>query len=141
MVHIAGVRHLVDLALTSRRTLTPRLVFLSSLSAAIEYQGPSEIASVGETGGQPLVPESPVDDPEMVVKGQGYGESKYISERIIVKASESAGLRATIIRIGQLSGTSTNGEWPEEYTVIAARTSLMLGVWPNDLPVRSFFIY
>jgi thioester reductase-like protein len=135
-VHIAGVRHLIDLALSSPQAQTPRLVFLSSVAAAGAYQGPSQAVSVGDAAGQVLVPEEPINDPSMPLD-QGYGQSKYVSERVVVAAAEK-GLRATIVRIGQLSGVTTNGAWSlTEHIPIVLRSSIALGMIPDDLPVST----
>lgn len=135
-MHIAGTRHLIDLALGSPRQRCPRLVFLSSLAAAIEYNGPSDVPIIGETGGQVLVPETPIDDFSMVIQDQGYGQSKYVCERIIVNAIPF-GLRATVSRVGQLSGMTTNGQWSKyEYSTILLRAILTTRICPTDMPVR-----
>ena len=66
---------------------------------------------------------------------QGYGQGKYVSERVIVAAVQ-AGLRATVVRVGQLSGVSTTGAWSlSEHVPIMLRSSIALGMIPKDLPV------
>ncbi|KAF8461661.1 hypothetical protein JB92DRAFT_3137078 [Gautieria morchelliformis] len=132
-VHIAGVRHLIDLALSSPQARPPRLTFLSTIAAAAMYNGPSQEPSVGEMAGQVLIPEEPIDDPSIPLD-QGYGQSKYVSERILVNSVE-AGLRTTIVRVGQLSGMTTNGAWsPSEHVPILFKSSLAMGMVPVDLP-------
>ncbi|GJJ13590.1 putative secondary metabolism biosyntheticenzyme [Clathrus columnatus] len=133
-MHIAGVRNLIDLALSSPHRRCPRLVFLSSLAAAIEYRGPSDVPVIGKTIGQILVPERPIDDFSMVIQDQGYGQSKYVCERMIVNAIQF-GLRATVCRVGQLCGMSTNGQWSKhEYSTILLRAILTMRICPNDMP-------
>lgn len=88
-VHIAGVRHLIDIALSSPKVQRPRLVFLSSISAVANYRG-------GDT-----VPEERMDDASNA--DLGYGLSKLAGEKLVEVACEKAGLNATIIRIGQIS--------------------------------------
>ena len=128
-MHIAGVRHLVDLALSSPQSCPPRLVFLSSIAAVGAYRGPH-----GKEVEQIIVPEEPIEDSSIPLD-QGYGQSKYVSEQLIVKAGQ-AGLPATIIRVGQLSGETTNGAWNvNEYVPILFRSSIALGMIPSDLPV------
>ena len=129
-VHVAGVRHLIDLALSSPQAQTPRIIFLSSVAAVGRYCGPSPTT----THGGVIVPEEAIDDPSIPLE-QGYGQSKYVGERILVNATE-AGLRATIVRIGQLSGVTTNGAWTlSEYIPMLLRSSMALGIAPDDLPV------
>ncbi|KAF8525682.1 male sterility protein-domain-containing protein [Gautieria morchelliformis] len=132
-VHIAGVRHLIDLALASPHARPPRLTFLSTIAAAAMYQGPSQEPSVGESAGHVLVPEESIDDPSIPLH-QGYGQGKYVSERILVNGVD-AGLRTTIVRVGQLSGTTTNGAWSSsEHVPILFKSSVALGMVPVDLP-------
>jgi thioester reductase-like protein len=134
-VHVAGVRHLIDLALSSPHAQPPRFTFLSSIAAAAMYPGPTQEPSIGERDGQMLVPEVPIDDPSIPLD-QGYGQSKYVSERVLVNAV-NAGLRVTITRVGQMSGVTTNGAWPTtEHVPIMIKSSLALGMVPSDLPVR-----
>ncbi|KAF8492941.1 male sterility protein-domain-containing protein [Gautieria morchelliformis] len=132
-VHIAGVRHLIDLALASPHARPPRLTFLSTVAAAARYQGPSREPSVGESAGHVLVPEEPIDDPSIPLH-QGYGQGKYVIERILVNGVD-AGLRTTIVRVGQLSGMTTNGAWSSsEHVPILFKSSVALGMVPVDLP-------
>jgi len=120
-VHIAGVRHLIDLALSSPRSRSPRFVFLSTISTVGNYQG---------TGS---VPEAPVEDETWATLG--YGHSKLVSERISAAASKKSGLDATVVRIGQISGASGTGAWARsEYNPILFRSCFGLGMVPNDLP-------
>ena len=88
-VHIAGVRHLIDLALSSPREWSPHFVFLSTISTVAKH-----------TGADP-VPEHPIIDESLAAFG--YGLSKLVGERIVEAASEKAGLNASIVRIGQIS--------------------------------------
>lgn len=88
-VHVAGVRHLIDLALSSPRDICPRLTFLSSVAAVSRYCEAEK------------VPEVPLADPSL--PKTGYGFSKFVGERIVANAVEAAGLNGTVIRIGQIS--------------------------------------
>ena len=135
-VHVAGVRHLIDLALSSPQRHTPRLIFLSSIAAVGTYRGPPQRVSQGNEAGETIVPEEPINDPSIPLD-QGYGQSKYVSERVIVNATQ-AGLHATIVRVGQLSGVTTNGAWnTSENVPILFRSSIALGMIPNNLPVST----
>ncbi|KIJ26116.1 hypothetical protein M422DRAFT_272858 [Sphaerobolus stellatus SS14] len=132
--HIAGVRHLISLALSSPQAQPPRLSFVSTIGASMAYQGPSQIPEIGDQNNETIIPEIPIDDPSIAMP-IGYGESKYISERILVNAARGAGLRTTVIRVGQLSGMSTNGEWAiNEVGMIIIRTSMAIGIYPDRLP-------
>ncbi|KIJ26120.1 hypothetical protein M422DRAFT_192618 [Sphaerobolus stellatus SS14] len=134
--HIAGVRHLISLALSSPQAQPPRLSFVSTIGASMAYQGPSQIPEIGDQNNETIIPEIPIDDPSIAMP-IGYGESKYVSERILVNAAREAGLRTTVVRVGQLSGMSTNGEWAiNEAGMIFMRTSMAIGIYPDGLPVR-----
>lgn len=54
------------------------------------------------------VPEVPVE-PESAV-GNGYGESKWVSEKILAVAGSETALRPVVVRIGQVTG-GVNGCW------------------------------
>ncbi|KAI0795718.1 hypothetical protein C8Q75DRAFT_711913 [Abortiporus biennis] len=98
---IQGVRKLVDFAISSPYTEMPSITFSSS------------IASVGSPNTTPgFAKEEYILDPH-VPAGSGYGESKWVAERILAVASERTGLRTTTVRIGQLSGDKT-GYWNEK---------------------------
>ncbi|KAF8513996.1 male sterility protein-domain-containing protein, partial [Hysterangium stoloniferum] len=131
-MYIAGLRHLIDLALSSPQAKSPRLVFISSIAAAARYKGPFEEPTVGTAVGQCLVPEAPIDDPNITLPGHGYGMSKYVAERILVNAA-GTGLRATISRVGVLSGTLDGGAWArQESAPLLFRTILMTGMCPDE---------
>lgn len=85
--HILGVRHLIDLALSSGSK--KHLIFISSIAV---------VAGNKLTTG---APEGPAEDDSHAL--MGYGQAKLVGERIIERAAENCGLRAIIIRIGQIS--------------------------------------
>ncbi|KAF7972023.1 hypothetical protein HWV62_19235 [Athelia sp. TMB] len=122
--HIAGVRHLADLAMGSARYPCPRLVFVSSIAACAQ-------AAPGS-----VIPEEFVDLPPPAAGG--YGQSKYAAEKLLIALQKQGGLNVSIIRAGQLSGASTNGAWAaSEYMPVIFKTSHALELFPSDLrPVR-----
>ena len=124
-VHVAGVRHLINLCLSSPKRESPRFVFISSVAATGGYS----------VDGSP-VPEAPVVDP-CAPLDQGYAQSKFIGERIVALAVERGGLQATVIRVGQLSGATESGVWNiNEHVPILIRSSIEIGMLPEDFPVR-----
>ncbi|TFY79278.1 hypothetical protein EWM64_g4730 [Hericium alpestre] len=119
--HFAGVRGLINLSLSSYRSFPPSFIFISSIGATSGYPG--------------AVPETPLDDPTVVIGQTGYSQSKYVAERIIDKAALDAGLPAFIIRCGQLSGSTVNGAWnPQEFIPILLRSSFETGTIPESFP-------
>ncbi|KAJ4475452.1 male sterility protein-domain-containing protein [Lentinula lateritia] len=114
---VRGMRNLIDLARSSRRASSLRFLFTSSIGSAQSWDsrlmGP--------------YPEEVILDPKYAVGG-GYGESKYISERILAKS----GLHASSFRIGQISGGKPNGAWAmSDWFPMIIKSSLALGVLPD----------
>ena len=95
----------VNLAvLSAQSVLKPPIMFLSSIGAVMNYA--STISS------NSTVPESIIDDPSAPA-ATGYGESKYIAEKLLAYATQKLGLQACIIpRLGQITGaTCSLGRW------------------------------
>lgn len=120
--HIRGVRRFVDFSLASR------------YNAHIHF-----VSSIGTVGGWTpqmgsLVPEVPMEDSSVVLP-QGYGESKYISERICLEASRKSCVPTTVYRVGQIAGpTTSSGQWnPHEWLPTIISTSKAMGKVPNQL--------
>jgi thioester reductase-like protein len=120
--HVGGVRNLIDLAKSSKRTPLPRFAFSSSIGAVSNYPKSS-------------IPERAFYDPG-VTNTTGYGEAKYVSEMLIDSASRTFHLPASIIRSGQLSGSTVNGYWSRtEFIPRLFASSLSLGIFPDTMPV------
>ncbi|KAF2873104.1 hypothetical protein BDV95DRAFT_490710 [Massariosphaeria phaeospora] len=86
-----GVIGLVQFA-----TRSPRRVMLQLVSS---------IASVAGYTKQSVIPESAIADSQAPLS-MGYGQSKYIAERILECASQILGLKTICARVGQISGDS-----------------------------------
>ncbi|KAF9073069.1 hypothetical protein BDP27DRAFT_1289576 [Rhodocollybia butyracea] len=115
LVH--GTRNLIDLACSSYYASSLRFLFTSSIGAAQSWKS----SLMG------LYPETLVLDPKYAVGG-GYGESKYITERILAKS----GLHASSLRIGQITGGNPNGAWAmSDWVPIIIKSSLSLGMLPD----------
>ncbi|KAF9044190.1 hypothetical protein BJ165DRAFT_1479638 [Panaeolus papilionaceus] len=121
--NIAGTRKLLDLARACRHGSSTRFIFTSSISSAASWdqnRGP--------------YPEEVILDAKYSV-GTGYGESKYISERML----SISGIEATSVRIGQISGGQPNGAWPTtEWFPILVKSSVALGVIPSMPRITSW---
>lgn len=75
------------------------------------------------------VPEQHIGDVRVAV-GIGYGESKFISERILQIAAEQTPLRSVAVRVGQLSPPG-DGAWDEDsWLPIQLASSVYLGALP-----------
>ncbi|KAH9941064.1 hypothetical protein B0H21DRAFT_811720 [Amylocystis lapponica] len=75
-----------------------RFLFTSSVSVASNW----DVASGP-------VPEAPLADAAIAV-GLGYAESKFVVEEVLA-AARRAGIEATTLRVGQISGTVASGAW------------------------------
>jgi thioester reductase-like protein len=90
---------------------------------ALEHRtdGPAKEATIG---------------PEVAV-GTGYGESKWVSERLLEVAAAESPLEPTIIRVGQICG-GPNGFWNEkEWVPSLIRSSVHLNCLPSSEQVSS----
>lgn len=68
--------------------------------------------------------------------GNGYAESKWVSEAIITRAAQQTPLRPIIVRLGQLTG-DTNGLWNErEWFPSMVKSALVVKCLPNIDGVR-----
>lgn len=122
--HIRSVRNFIVWARESERH--PRIIFVSSLSSVSRWP-------LYHTGS---VPETPIDD-YRISQHMGYGESKHVAERILQEAAASANVRTSILRVGQIAGsTKPNGTvWNRaEWVPSLIQTSLSLGRVPEALP-------
>ncbi|GAA5860908.1 hypothetical protein JCM8547_003885 [Rhodosporidiobolus lusitaniae] len=96
--HIRGVVNLINLCLSSSRLAA--FYFASSVSAVAAYHGEGD------------VPEEVTDDPNDA-QGMGYARSKWVVEKICQIASETTPVRAVVLRVGQMVGSTLDGRWNE----------------------------
>ncbi|KAF4610030.1 hypothetical protein D9613_010647 [Agrocybe pediades] len=121
--NIQGTRNLVDLARESAFNSSIKVLFTSSISAAYSWD---------TTNG--AYPEEVVLDAKYAV-GNGYGESKYVSERILAES----GVQATSFRIGQITGGQPNGAWAvTDWVPILLKSSIRLGAFPAAVGLSSW---
>ncbi|KAF9072483.1 putative aminoadipate reductase [Rhodocollybia butyracea] len=123
--HVKGSRVLIDLARSSQHSSSMRFLFTSSIGSTQSWNAQT----------QGPYPEHVVMDAKYAVGG-GYGESKYVTERILAKS----GLQATSFRIGQVTGaTAPNGAWATtDWIPIIVKSSLSLGILPDAYGVVSW---
>ena len=125
--YIRSVQSLIVLCATSQ--VGARLAFCSSISSVQDWANfhPSE-----------EVPEAPICNEEFEVSSPlGYGQSKQVSERILVRASMDCSVPVTIFRIGQVAGPTMEegGTWSStEWIPALAKISKALKMMPVDLP-------
>lgn len=123
------IRALVDLIKISTSSEKPsRLFFISSMSAVDESC--PEVTKEGEA------PETLVTEPENAAR-MGYATSKNLSEHLLSFAAERKGLEATVIRVGQIGGSTkvSDPAWNrKEWLPSLVETSASLGCLPKDQP-------
>ncbi|EIW76897.1 acetyl-CoA synthetase-like protein [Coniophora puteana RWD-64-598 SS2] len=126
---VRGARNLINLAHTAKFSGQSRVrfMFASSISAAQAWPwDPRE--------GAGSVPEDVIADGRWAV-GNGYGEGKYVTERILAQS----GLPATSFRIGQMSGGPPRGAWSTtEWFPIIVQSSVSMGLLPDAAGVASW---
>ncbi|KAL7621049.1 hypothetical protein AAE478_008361 [Parahypoxylon ruwenzoriense] len=104
--HFESLRNLLQLALdastiSGNRT---RFIFHSSIAVTANF--------VRVTGRNDPVPETPITDPS-IPSTMGYAQAKWVCERIVEKVSQKHPdkLDSSIIRIGQVVGSTSHGAW------------------------------
>lgn len=98
--HIAGTRRIVDFAEAAR--YKPKILFISSIASVGNWSGKHGNSPVPETIETVLDNTLPLQ--------QGYAESKHVASQILAIASKRLGLRAAVVRAGQLAGPSEEQE-------------------------------
>ncbi|KAL4869522.1 hypothetical protein BDV12DRAFT_185205 [Aspergillus spectabilis] len=116
--NIAGLKNLANLALKSQRPAPATLNFCSSISAVVRS------------------PESVIPEhlPERLEYAQnmGYAQSKLVAEHLCVKAAQATGLRARVLRIGQVIGDSEFGIWnTTEAIPLMIQSAVTIGALPK----------
>ncbi|KAF5318761.1 hypothetical protein D9619_011064 [Psilocybe cf. subviscida] len=121
--NIRGTRRLIDLGRASPYGSDVRFVFTSSVSQAFSWDTRKG-----------TYPEEVLSDARYAV-GMGYGESKYVCERIL----SVCGLRATSLRIGQITGGMPSGAWATtDWVPIMVKSGISLGVLPSQAGTASW---
>jgi thioester reductase-like protein len=125
--YIHSVRAIIDLATTIPSR--PRIVFISSISSVQAWAA---------------VLKSPVSERQFegsdsfrVASPLGYRQSEHVSERILVQASIESGIPVTILRVGQVAGSTkdTGAPWStDEWVPSLAAISKTLRLIPVDIP-------
>ena len=116
---IRDTRALVNFARAAQHRDTVRLLFTCSVASARSWdplrQGP--------------VPEELIEDPSVSVHGGGYGQGKYVAERVLA----ASGIAFSSVRVGQISGGPPRGAWATtDWFPILVKTSVALGALPGS---------
>ena len=126
--------NIIQLGLQHRGIEAPRLLFTSSIAAIARYV-PND--------GNILVPETRMESPA-VTAPFGYPEAKWVCEQILHRAgaTHEARLEPMIVRVGQLTGSTSSGTWaPTEHLPSLFKSSQTLNALPEIPGVsHSFYI-
>lgn len=96
--HIRGMYNLLNFCLATRTVQPARLFFCSSISAAAGTPIPATIR------------ETYVDNLAHA-QNMGYARSKVVAEHILGAAVERTGMKAKVLRLGQIIGDTEHGMW------------------------------
>ncbi|TVY16316.1 Non-canonical non-ribosomal peptide synthetase FUB8 [Lachnellula arida] len=118
---LSGAVKLIELSATGANS--PSILFVSSISSVASYRAESS-----------AVPEKIIHD-STVPAPMGYGESKYIAERLLDYAASKLNISASIARVGQVAGPiNSTGHWNKaEWLPSLIISSLHIGAVPETL--------
>ncbi|KAH6696768.1 putative NRPS-like enzyme [Leptodontidium sp. MPI-SDFR-AT-0119] len=119
-----GVLGLASFASTAK--LSPSIFFIGSISSVGNYQKTQ--------GHLDLIPENVLSDLNTPAP-MGYGESKYLAERILDHAAKKLHITTAAARVGQIAGTAENprGWNRREWFPSLVMSSKFLGAIPETL--------
>ncbi|SCO30859.1 related to nonribosomal peptide synthetase [Fusarium fujikuroi] len=125
---ITGMVNCISFA--SEAEKKPVFIFISSIASV----GNWSVIHAGQNQDPCIVPELCISDNSAPLH-QGYGESKHVASCILANAVEKLGIRAAIIRVGQLCGPrSVEGRWNDsEWVPALIKSSITLGKLPRSL--------
>ncbi|KAL8933717.1 MAG: hypothetical protein Q9216_006236 [Gyalolechia sp. 2 TL-2023] len=116
---IQGLHNLLQLSLSSPYSIPAKLLFCSSVAAALGTPVPAKI------------PEKTIENLDHA-SNMGYGQSKLVGEHIVAAAVQTASAQATILRIGQVVGDTKHGMWTDREAIPAiVRSALTMGILPE----------
>ncbi|KAL8807102.1 MAG: hypothetical protein Q9182_000935 [Xanthomendoza sp. 2 TL-2023] len=101
--HLSGVQQFIEFSFKSANRA--HIFFISTLGTVSNYHAFDQ---------QTLVPEKPMEQWSNA-EDAGYPQSKLVAERILLNASRTHEVHATICRVGQIAGpTGRQGIWQEQ---------------------------
>lgn len=114
---IAGVRHLIDLCLAVPSSKPASFDFCSSVSTVAkcpDLHTPERLAELEWA------------------QDMGYAQSKCVAEHICVAASEATGVRARVLRVGQIVADTNRGVWNDTEAIpLIMQSALTIGALPK----------
>ncbi|EME84321.1 uncharacterized protein MYCFIDRAFT_133560 [Pseudocercospora fijiensis CIRAD86] len=115
---VAGTRNLINICLKVKRPEPASFNFCSSVSATARTSGGVVPEALAESLG--------------VAQGMGYAQSKLVTENICDRAAKQTGLKARVLRVGQVIGDTQNGVWnATEAIPMILQTAKTVGALPT----------
>lgn len=115
---IAGAKNLMNLCLSAKRPSPAAFNFCSSVSATAATPGK-------------VVPEA-LPESLSYAQGMGYAQSKLVTEHLCDRASRQTGLKARVLRVGQIVGDTQHGVWnATEAIPLMLQTAKTIGALPE----------
>jgi thioester reductase-like protein len=123
LVHLQAVRQFIDFA--SQSAHGTRLFFISSITAVGKLLDRHQILP------EAVSTDLNWDSPDEL----GYGQSKFIAERLPHDAARESGIKTAICRVGQVAGPTIEvGMWPQkEWLPSLVESSRVMGKLPDSL--------
>ncbi|KAF3912517.1 hypothetical protein ABW20_dc0107465 [Dactylellina cionopaga] len=123
-----GVKGFICFAALAKKS--PAVLFISSISSATSY--------FQTKGAGPLIPEAIIED-ESSPAAMGYGQSKYLAERMLDYAADKLNIITGSVRVGQIAGTDVNprGWNRNEWLPSLVLSSHHIGAVPESLGTTS----
>ncbi|KAI1122652.1 hypothetical protein F5Y10DRAFT_253719 [Nemania abortiva] len=124
---IQGLLNLLKLAQDSARDAA--VLFVSSIGAALPVSGTRSIVKEAVLG---------IEEADSIMP-QGYGQSKFLCEKLIEKYASSGGGKGAILRVGQIAGPlQGTGVWNiQEWAPSMFVSSKYLGAAPESVGAAS----
>ncbi|CAN9206796.1 unnamed protein product [Alternaria alternata] len=114
---IAGVRHLIDLCLATSSIKPASFDFCSSVSTVArcpDLHTPEKLAELDWA------------------QGMGYAQSKCVAEHLCLAAAKKTGVRARVLRVGQIVADTVHGVWnATEAIPLMMQSALTVGALPR----------
>lgn len=115
---IGGLKNLIDLALKAQRPAPATFNFCSSVSAVVNTEGND-------------IPET-LPEKLSYAQGMGYAQSKLVGEYLCAAAKRQTGIRARVLRIGQVIGDTQHGIWnATEAIPLMLQSATTIGALPK----------
>ncbi|EME44394.1 hypothetical protein DOTSEDRAFT_88564 [Dothistroma septosporum NZE10] len=114
---IAGANNLINLCLKARRPQPATFNFCSSVSATVRTPGG-------------VVPEA-LPESFLYAQRMGYAQSKHVTEHLCDRATRSTGIKARVLRVGQVMGDTQHGVWNSTEAIpLILQTAKTVGALP-----------